>query len=153
VGGDLTPRAGRPIEEFPRIGRGRDERPVSCCPNDVGRSARTLALLLAAGVIFIAGDAASRSYPFAIVVHANQPVRVQIALSPQGTLPCDSSDNEMLFDGMVDPRKGLVVNAEWGPVCVRHAFDNDPDGNLGRSELWYRRSQIVLCAHVGPDWR
>jgi hypothetical protein len=117
----------------------------------MGRGVPTLALLLATSVIITAGEAAARSYPFTIVVHANRPVRVQIALSPQGTLPCDSSDNEMLFDGMVDPRKGLIVNAELGPICVRHAFDNDPDGNLGRSELWYRRSQIVLLAHVDPD--
>ena len=84
------------------------------------------------------------------VAFATVPIRLQVAFSPVGTTPCDSSDNEMLFDGVVDPKAPLALMIERSPICVRHTFDDFPESNWGRSALWYRRlpSPMMLEAHV-----
>ncbi|MGO8993743.1 MAG: hypothetical protein ACLQVI_10480 [Polyangiaceae bacterium] len=85
-------------------------------------------------------DASARPAPVIVTVDAAVPVRVQIALAPQGTIPCDSSDNAMVFDGTIDPDRGLALQIEEGPLCVRHAYDNFPDGgDWSSSQLWIRR--------------
>jgi hypothetical protein len=109
-----------------------------------------LALHAVVAAVAVEGDADAASRPLVVVVHARVPIRVQIALSPHGELPCDSSENVMVFDGAVDPRVGLVLSAE-GPICIRHTFDDFPEENWGSSQLWYRWSRIVLEAHVDPD--
>jgi len=83
-------------------------------------------------------------------VHADVPVRLQVAFSPFGTTPCDSSDNEMLYDGMLDPKAPVTLMVEQGPFCVRHTLDDFPESNWGRSMLWFRRlpNPVMLEAHV-----
>jgi len=94
-------------------------------------------------------SANARPAPLFVTVDARVPVRVQIALAPSHALPCDSSDNTMVFDGMVTPGVGLALNVEEGPLCVRHANDDFPESTAGESQLWIRRpARIALHAHA-----
>jgi len=103
-----------------------------------------LAFPLTLAALSAGADVAARSSPVIVTVDAATPVRVQIALSPHEVLPCDSSDNAIVFDGMVDPRAGLALNIDAGPLCIRHTYDNFPDGDWGTSQLWIRRYDATL---------
>jgi hypothetical protein len=84
-------------------------------------------------------------------VHADVAVRLQVALSPSGAKPCDSSDNGILYDGMIDPGEDVTLSVGPGPICVRHTYDDFPGSNWGPSVLWFRRPTMVrLDAHVPP---
>ncbi len=108
-----------------------------------------LALMIALATLLGVLSASARIAPLFVTVDARVPVRVQIALSPSHALPCDSSDNTMVFDGMVAPGVGLTLNLEEGPLCVRHAYDDFPESNAGESQLWIRRpTEIALHAHA-----
>jgi hypothetical protein len=84
---------------------------------------------------------AARTDPVFVYVAASVPVRVQIALSPGLTTPCDSAENTVVFDDWVDPQVGVAVQVETGPLCVNHTYDDFPGVNWARSQLWTRRSR------------
>ena len=86
---------------------------------------------MALATMLVALSASGRPRALIVTVDARVPVRVQIALSPSHALPCDWSDNTMLFDGMVDPPAGLTLNIEEGPLCVQHAYDDFPESSAG----------------------
>jgi hypothetical protein len=109
----------------------------------VGRSG-VVAWALGLAVLPAGGDAAARPAPVIVAVDAGTPIRVQIALAPEHALPCDASENTMVFDGMVDPRVGLVLSVEMGPLCVQHTFDDFPDTHWGKPELWIKRYDSPL---------
>ena len=114
----------------------RSPRPVGGC--------FAVAAIVGFAVLSLASDAGAGSALVVVSVDAAVPIRVQIALSPQGALPCDSSDNTMVFDGMVEPRAGIALKVDAGTLCVRHTYDDFPESNWGRSELWIRRFDAPL---------
>jgi hypothetical protein len=97
-------------------------------------------------------DAGARAAPVIVTVNATAPIHVQIALSPHHVTPCDASENTMVFDEMVDPRAGIALSVEAGPLCVRHTYDDFPETNWGKPQLWIRRYdsplRIALQAHA-----
>jgi hypothetical protein len=108
-----------------------------------------LGSMIALATLLAIPSANARPAPLFVTVDARVPVRVQIALAPSHALPCDSSDNTMVFDGMVTPGVGLALNVEEGPLCVRHANDDFPESTAGESQLWIRRpARIALHAHA-----
>jgi hypothetical protein len=111
---------------------------------------RSLAVVATTALVFGAGSGDARGgSAITFSVNADVPVRLQVALSPSGALPCDSSDNEMVYDGMIDPRKPVTLSIGSGPICVRHTLDDFPESNWDRSELWFRRPVFLrLEAHV-----
>jgi hypothetical protein len=109
----------------------------------------SLGSVIALATLLAVPSASARLAPLFVTVDARVPVRVQIALAPSHALPCDSSDNTMVFDGMVAPGVGLALNVEDGPLCVRHANDDFPESDEGESQLWIRRpARIALHAHA-----
>jgi hypothetical protein len=108
-----------------------------------------LGSMIALATLLAIPSANARPAPLFVTVDARVPVRVQIALATSHALPCDSSDNTMVFDGMVTPGVGLALNVEEGPLCVRHANDDFPESTAGESQLWIRRpARIALHAHA-----
>ena len=67
----------------------------------------SLGSVIALATLLAVPSASARLAPLFVTVDARVPVRVQIALAPSHALPCDSSDNTMVFDGMVAPGVGL----------------------------------------------
>jgi hypothetical protein len=118
------------------------------------RLLRSSAVASATGLaaLLVDVDVGARSAPVIVTVVAEVPVRVQIALAPEHALPCDASENTMVFDGMVDPRVGLALSVEMGPLCVQHTFDDFPESHWGKPQLWIKRYdsplRIALRAHA-----
>ena len=115
--------------------------------------ARTLRVVVGGLFIVLLASAHSRGASAQVTVtfsvHADVPVRLQVASSPSGTTPCDSSENKMLYDGMIGPDAPVTVDVGADAMCVRHTFDDFPDSNWGPSSLWYRRPTTTrLEAHV-----
>jgi hypothetical protein len=118
-------------------------------------SPRTLrwstAIAFAVASLSLQGDATARPAPVIVTVVATTPIRVQIAFAPTNILPCDSPDNVMLFDGVVDPRVGLALNVDAVQLCVRHTYDDFPEGNWAESRFWTRPGCRRLPCVQGAD--
>ena len=146
----MTRRTGCEPVPFDRFGRRRGTD-LALTPWVV--AARALRSSVVSAIVAFAvgarsGDA-SGGTSITFSVHADVAVRLQVARSPNGAQPCDSSDNEMVYDGMIDPREPLTLSVESGPICVQHTVDDFPGSNWDRSELWFRRPRFVrLEAHV-----
>ena len=104
------------------------------------RRAAIVVTMLAFGGL--AGASEQGSAPVVVTMQSRGRVRVQV--SEGVTMPCDSFDDRMIFDGMLGPNESYRSSIASRCVCVRHTTDSFP-------RIEWRTSQLACRPVYCPN--
>jgi hypothetical protein len=93
-----------------------------------------IALLMPALVVTTVAAADTRP-PAPVFVTMQSTGRVRVQLAEGLTLPCDSGENRMLFDGTLGPNETAQSAIGGECVCVRHTTDAFPRSGWSAPQL------------------
>ena len=98
-------------------------------------SARALGIV-GALVVTVGGTAAAAPpKPAPVIVTMQSHGRVRVQVSEGTTMPCDSTDDRMLFDATLGPDESFQSSIAGRCICVRHTTDAFPQNGWTTSKL------------------
>lgn len=81
-----------------------------------------------------------------VVVKSLGPKSMRVRISAGQTLPCDSSANDKIFEGKLDPGWSITVYTASLSVCVEHTYHDFPDVHWSQGDIEWRP---MICTWYG----
>ena len=80
-----------------------------------------------------------------VLVHSRGPKAIQVEVADGSVMPCDSTDNRLLYRGWLSLGSTLTL-ASSGTVCFRQTYDDFPETNWSTSRTL---TSEMICSGAG----